>query len=267
MIIHYLLIGSLIGVILGLTGSGGGIFAIPLLIFFTHASIQEASPIALFAVSIGAGVGTLTGLKENTVRYRAALLIALAAFPTSFLGIKAATILPHNTLIVIFSFIMCWVAWTQLKKPPSKELAETLIQINPDTQRFIWNIKTGVVFASLGLGIGFLTGLLGVGGGFIIVPSLRKLTSISMRSATATSLMIITLVSGQTILGHLSQGKNLPWIETTVFTLMTVAGLTAARKYGKSIPERGLQIIFAIMLLAIALLMTWPVVVSAARIH
>ncbi|MFI7962281.1 TSUP family transporter, partial [Acinetobacter baumannii] len=83
-------------------------------------------------------------------------------------------------------------------------------QVNPSTGRFIWNFKTGGVLASIGIIAGLLTGMLGVGGGFVIVPALRKVTNLDMHSIVATSLMIIFLISGMSIVMHIAEGFHYP---------------------------------------------------------
>ena len=90
------LLGSVVGVVLALTGAGGAIIAVPLLIFGLHLAIADAAPIALFAVSVSAALGALLALKRGKVRYRAAGLLALAGLAASPLGVFLAQRIPNT---------------------------------------------------------------------------------------------------------------------------------------------------------------------------
>ncbi|MBA2659211.1 MAG: sulfite exporter TauE/SafE family protein, partial [Nitrosospira sp.] len=104
------LLGSLVGVILALTGAGGAIIAVPLLIFGLHLVVAEAAPIALFAVSVSAAIGALLALKLGRVRYRAASLIALTGALASPIGIFIAQKTPDAPLMLLFAMVLAYIA-------------------------------------------------------------------------------------------------------------------------------------------------------------
>ena len=87
MMVLTVFLGALVGIVMGLTGAGGGILAVPLLVFGLHLTIVEAGPVAMLAVGISATVGALLGLKANIVRYRATLLIAVSGILMAPLGV------------------------------------------------------------------------------------------------------------------------------------------------------------------------------------
>ena len=101
-----LILGAVVGVVMALTGAGGGILAVPLLIFFLHLPVTEAAPIGLIAISAAASIGTLVNLKKGLVRYRAASLMAFAGVVFSPLGIMVANAINNHYLVVIFSIIV-----------------------------------------------------------------------------------------------------------------------------------------------------------------
>ncbi|EBY7427393.1 sulfite exporter TauE/SafE family protein [Salmonella enterica subsp. enterica serovar Newport] len=105
------LTGLIIGVLMGLTGAGGGILAVPALMFILDLPITKASPLALIAVSTAAVIGTCIGLKRKETRYRAALLMAVSGMPFTWPGIWTAAHVSHTFLIFIFSFCMLLVAY------------------------------------------------------------------------------------------------------------------------------------------------------------
>ena len=104
-------LGACVGLILGLTGAGGAIMAVPLLVFGLHLQVAQAAPIALLAVGLAAALGAALGAARGKVRYRAAGFIAATGIVVSPLGLWAARRLPNAPLAVIFAGVLGWVAW------------------------------------------------------------------------------------------------------------------------------------------------------------
>ena len=104
------LLGAFLGILLSLTGAGGGIVSVPLLVFALHLSIAEASPIGLLAVMLAAGVGAVVGLRMGIVRYKAAGLMAGCGVVFAPLGIWLAQRLPNAWLTVLFAGVLVFVA-------------------------------------------------------------------------------------------------------------------------------------------------------------
>lgn len=243
--------GLAIGCLLGLTGAGGGILAVPALMASQGWTVAQAAPVGLLAVTLSAFVGTIQSFIQKIVRYRAALWIALISIPSAHYGVKLSQIVPSVWLSLAFSAVMFIVAYrifskkvTEFDNPPCK--------INQDTGRFIWNAKTATVLGGVGVVAGLLTGLLGVGGGFIIVPALRKVSELDMRSIVATSLMIIFLVGGLSISIHVLEGFQYPADVTITFVIACIIGLLIGRQLINSIPNTVVQKIFAVVVLCVA---------------
>ncbi len=251
--ITILLLGLLIGAVLGLTGAGGGILATPTLMAGMGWTMQQSTPVALFAVAGSALLGALEGLRRKIVRYKAALLMALTGIPFTTLGLLIAHTLPQRLLLILFACIMLVVALRQLQRQHRMTHEHVPCPINPDSGRFQWTWLTGLILASVGGVTGLMTGLLGVGGGFIIVPVLRKLTNLSMQSIVATSLMVITLVSGSGILSALWHGIALPRDVVIVFTLATATGMLLGRGLITRLSDTMIQRGFASVLICVAL--------------
>ena len=128
------------------------------------------------------------------------------------------------------------------------------------TGRFDWTFKTGAVIAGIGAVSGFLTGLLGVGGGFVIVPMLRHYTNASMHTAVGTSLLVVSIVGSMGVGSALWSGAHLPLLLTCLFVATTVAGMLLARRIAASLPARKVQMIFVALLFCVAASLLYRVV-------
>ncbi|MFZ6874918.1 sulfite exporter TauE/SafE family protein [Undibacterium sp. Di27W] len=250
------LIGAVVGLVMGLTGAGGGILAVPALVYSQGFSMQQAMPMALLAVSSAALIGAIEGLVRKLVRYRAAILMAAAGSLPTLLGVQVAHRMSQQWLMLVFALILGVVAVrliVQLRSPECDDHKRAaLAHINSSTGRFDWTFKTGAVIAGIGAVSGFMTGLLGVGGGFVIVPMLRHYTNASMHVAVATSLLVVSIVGSMGVGSALLSGAHLPVLLSAIFVATTVAGMLLARRIALHLPAKKVQMIFVVMLLCVA---------------
>jgi uncharacterized protein len=261
-------LGMTIGLVLGVTGAGGAILSVPLLVVALQLTVNQAAPIGLMAVTLAAGITALIGLKEGIVRYKAAALMAAFGLLLSPLGFWAAQRLPNAPLVIVFSLVLCAVAIRMWRSgyQPIGQLAPT-DNTNPAlpngtlrciqsevTGKFIWTLPCARALALTGAAAGFLSGLIGVGGGFIIVPSLKDNTNLAMHSVVATSLAVIALVSAGGVVVAASQGL-MDWLIAVPFSLGTVLGTLVARTIARRLPNRIISRGFAVLAIAAAGLM------------
>lgn len=249
-------LGAIIGITLGLTGAGGGILAVPALVLGLGFPMQSATPVALIAVGMAALVGALDGLRRGTVRYKAAALMAIVGSLVSPLGIMLAGQMSPTWLQVLFSAVMVLVAVRMLRQAmlsgaASADSRPKACMLSESTGRFIWNRRSGFTIAGIGATSGLFTGLLGVGGGFIIVPALRHFSNVSMHGIVSTSLMVITLISATTVANALIQGVAVP-VSAWWFVGFTIVGMVGGRLLAPLVPARTLQAGFAVVCLAVA---------------
>ncbi|VEH54236.1 sulfite exporter TauE/SafE family protein [Providencia rustigianii] len=243
--------GLLIGCLLGLTGAGGGILAVPALMTSQGWSVAQAAPVGLLAITLAAFVGVVQGLIQGHIRYKAAIWIALVSIPSAKYGVYLANVISPQWLTLAFSLVMCVVAYRTLFKLVS-DSDNALCKINQQTGRFIWNFKTASILGGVGIIAGLLTGLLGVGGGFVIVPALRKLTNLNIKSIIATSLMVIFLIGGISISINLLNGFEYPLDISATFILSCVVGLIIGRIMIHYISALRIQILFGILVMLVA---------------
>ncbi|RBC04320.1 sulfite exporter TauE/SafE family protein [Pseudomonas sp. MWU12-2115] len=254
------LFGVLMGLILGLTGAGGGILAVPALVLGLGWTMTQAAPVALFAVGSAAAVGAIDGLRHGLVRYRAALLIAALGAVFSPVGIYFAHQLPEKILMILFSLLMVMVAWRMLRRERQHEglsdhghasWGQKNCMLNEETGRFDWTAKCTATLAALGAVTGVVSGLLGVGGGFLIVPAFKQLTDVQMRGIVATSLMVISLISAIGVIGSFHAGVRIDSLGVA-FIIASIVGMIIGRKLCARVPARTLQVGFASVCLVVA---------------
>ncbi|TNF80095.1 sulfite exporter TauE/SafE family protein [Pseudomonas sp. ICMP22404] len=252
--------GVVMGLVLGLTGAGGGILAVPALVLGLGLTMTQAAPVALFAVGSSAAVGAIDGLRHGLVRYRAALLIALLGAVFSPLGIFLAHQLPEKILMILFSLLMVLVAVRMLRREsaqpgPSDHGAASWGQKNcmldRQTGRLAWTPRCTATLATLGAVTGVVSGLLGVGGGFLIVPAFKQLTDVQIRGIVATSLMVISLISLIGVAGAFHAGVRIDQVGA-MFIVASIVGMVLGRRLASRVPARVLQVGFAGVCLGVA---------------
>ncbi|WP_220635595.1 sulfite exporter TauE/SafE family protein [Georgfuchsia toluolica] len=266
-----ILIGTVIGFILGLTGAGGSILAVPLLMAGLDWPITQAATVSLLAVAVAAAVGALMAWRHSYVRYRTATFIAVIGVMVAPFGIRVANTLQPSMLIIIFSIVLGIVAIRMFRSAVIASKEATIVRatvdgegepcsgkickLNPLSGRLIWNWGTLCLLGLVGTATGFLSGLLGVGGGFVIVPALRATTPLSIHSAIATSLMAIALISTGTVVSGLMEGRSLPLEVALPFVAGTVSGMALGRVAAPYIADHKLQKGFSLLVLAVSMSM------------
>ena len=261
-------LGIVVGLVLGLTGAGGSALAVPLLMIGLGWTLTQAAPVALIAVCAAATFGTVVAWDVTYIRYRAAVLMSAVGFATAPLGLKAGLALPGPLLTLLFSGLLLVVAVRMIiqarRHPDETQVVNAtatgdgapaggpICRTNPDTGRLLWTGRCAVVISGIGAVAGFLAGLLGVGGGFAIVPALRSATAVSMHSAVATSLMTIALTSAGAVVATLAIGRPLPWMVAIPVVLGSLVGMLAGRKVASRIVGPALQQGFAVLMLVAA---------------
>lgn len=248
-------LGTLVGLIMALTGAGGGVLAVPLLIFGLQLNMHQAAPVALLAVGSTALLGALLGLREGVVRYRSAALIGGAAMLSAPLGVWLAQRLPQAPLLMAFSLVLGWTAWKMaaLSQRPTAEAVTPPCSVNVQTGRVRWTQKCAWLLGATGVVSGLLTGLLGVGGGFVIVPSLTRLSNLDAKSISATSLAVISMATLSGLWAAVNQGQvNMEL--AAPFGLASILALLAGRRIALHLPAPTLRMIFAVVTVVVSVL-------------
>lgn len=255
-------LGAIIGAVLALTGAGGGILAVPLLVFGLGLSMVEAAPVGLLAVGMAAAVGAGFGLRQGLVRYRAALFIAVIGIACTPLGLMLAHKLPNTPLAIGFAAVLvyaCLRIWRKAARelrgqPPCGDRHLMPCVLNPLQGRLRWTLPCARALAFTGMLSGVLSGLLGVGGGFVIIPALSRYTNLDMKSIVATSLAVIALVATGSVISASVAGV-MHWQVGAPFAAGAVLGLLSARPLASKLAGPRLQQLFAVVGIGAALLL------------
>jgi len=253
-----ILFGLAIGMVLGLTGAGGGILAVPALVLGLGWSMPQATPVALLAVGLAAAVGAADGLRKGQVRWRAALLMAAMGIALAPFGVRLSHMLPHTVLMVLFALAMFAASARLLLQQGERQAGSGLVEdgaglsslnkncmLAPQTGRLNWTRSCAMTLAAIGAMSGLLTGMLGVGGGFLIVPAFRQWTNIRMHG-------MVALVSLGATLSALHAGAQVN-ATGALFIAAVVAGMSGGRMAAPRLPARHLQRGFAMLSIVVAL--------------
>jgi uncharacterized membrane protein YfcA len=251
-------LGLFVGLVMGLTGAGGGIIALPLLVFFLNTSIVDATPIALVAVASSAALGAIIGLYHQTVRYKAAILMAIAGSLVSPLGVLVAHNIDNHYLLAMFAIILVFVAYKTIQSKNSEIDTSSRnalpCAINPKTGRFIWTSRCSISIIVSGAVAGFLSGLLGVGGGFVIVPALYRFTTLSINAVIGTSLAVIALISTSVVVSSIYH-LDMNWNAAIPFACGSMVGIVIGKALLTKIEVKILKYGFAVLTIFVAVMM------------
>ena len=251
-IIGYVLAG-LIGLSLGLIGGGGSILAVPILIYVMGVAPKAAIATSLIIVGIVSLIGVLPHWLQGNVNLKTAVIFAPAAMIGAYLGARLAAfpfitetfqLICFGLVMVIASVLMIRKGGQSSQKPEAFAAQKSNLSSRHQSHWLAIPLE--------GLGVGILTGFVGVGGGFAIIPALVLLGSIPMKEAIGTSLLIIAFKSVTGFLGYLSQ-VELDWNLVIFFTLAASLGTFVGAYSTRFIDAKNLQKGFGYFVLAVAM--------------
>ncbi len=232
-----------IGLSLGLLGSGGSILTVPVLVYLFGQDEKVAIAGSLAIVGTIALVGSVQFIRQRLVDWRTVVLFGVPGMLGTYIGALSATYIAGIVQLSLFALVMLLASWFMLKP--------LALNTSDAAPRSVAKISLD------GLLVGILTGLVGVGGGFLIVPALVLLGGLSMRRAVATSLLIIALKSYTGFWKYLdvldTQGLSLDWQVLTIVTLLGIAGSVAGNHIGTKVPQATLKKAFGVFLIVMGL--------------
>jgi uncharacterized membrane protein YfcA len=232
-----MMMATLVGLSLGALGSGGSIITIPLLVYVAGVPAENAVGMSLVIVGATSLVGALLHLRDGNVALKPSLLFALTGTLGAYLGAYGTHLVSSRGLMLLFAVIMMIVGirmWQTTGKTP----------------------KTGAFSAlrclSIRFAVGLLTGFLGIGGGFLIVPALVLFAGLDSRMAAGTSLAVIVFNSTTGIIGHL-RFQSFDWWLLAGFLMFALAGMVLGTMLANNLAEYRLRRLFACTVLVLAI--------------
>jgi uncharacterized membrane protein YfcA len=216
-------LGLTIGALVGLLGGGGSILALPALVYAAGQEMPQAVATSLLVVGITASVALVPRLRARQIAWRIALLFGTAGAATAFAGAAVNRLLPDEVVLSLFAALMLGAGIRMLQEKPATGAACAVDGGRVDWRRCLPRTLAG------GLLVGFLTGLLGVGGGFLILPVLVVGLGLSMETAIGTSLLIVALNSAAGFAAHAGDAP----LDLPVTVAFTAAAVVTALTVGR----------------------------------
>lgn len=234
-LIAVLILAIAIGLSLGLLGGGGSILTVPLLTYVAGMDPKEAIAASLFVVGATSVLSTLTHARMGNVQWRTGLIFGAASMAGAFLGGLAGGYIPGVILMLAFAVMMIATAIAMLRGRKKRDTVEQT------------KLPLGKILIE-GLVVGLVTGLVGAGGGFLVVPALALLGGLSMPVAVGTSLLVISMKSFAGLAGYLTT-VSLDWPLVLGVTGMALIGALIGARLTKVVPEQALRKGFGIFVL------------------
>jgi uncharacterized membrane protein YfcA len=229
-------LAALIGLSLGLLGGGGSILTVPIFVYVLGLGAKEAIAMSLAVVGATSLFGAVGHWRAGNVNLRLAGIFGVVAMAGTYLGARLAVYFSGAAQLALFAVVMLVAAFFMFRPkrlPEGGEPAPT-------------SMPLGLIVVE-GIAVGILTGLVGVGGGFLIVPALVLLGKVPMKQAVGTSLLVIAMKSAAGFAGYLGQ-VEVDWAFMGLFTAVSIAGILLGTWLVRFVPQHALQRAFAVFL-------------------
>lgn len=259
----------LVGATLGLLGGGGSILTVPILVYVVGLDAHEAIALSLLVVGVTSAAALVGHARAGRVRFQVGLVFGATSMIGAYGAGQVAHLLPATFLLVAFGAMMLVTAVAMMRRGGGDESVDRVEPRLPI-----------LAIVAEGLVVGALTGLVGAGGGFVVVPALVLLGKLPMRTAVGTSLLVITMNSFAALAGH-AASVSIDWPLAIVLTTMAVVGSVLGARFASRVPQallkRGfawlvvVMAIFVLMqelphVLGVAVGLAWPVVLAACAL-
>ena len=233
-------LAALVGLSLGLMGGGGSILTVPIFVYVLHYDPKLAIAMSLPVVGITSLVGAIGHWKNGNVNVKSALAFGVLAMCGAFAGARLARLLNGSLQLALLATVMLAAAITMFRS--ARTAAPTVPAIEPPRA-----VPVGLL-VPVALAVGVLTGVVGIGGGFLVVPALVLMARVPMTQAVGTSLLVIAMNSASGFAGYLGH-VDVPWAFMFGFTSVAVCGILAGTYLVRYVSQRALKRSFAVFLL------------------
>ena len=242
-----MVLAAVIGLSLGLLGGGGSILTVPVFVYLLGFDAKEAIAASLAVVGATSLFGAVGHWRAGNVNLRVAAVFGAVAMVGTYLGARLAVFFTGAAQPTLFAAVMLLAAWFMFRPAKVRDAADGEVEVR--------EMPLGLIAAE-GIAVGVLTGLVGVGGGFLIVPALVLLGKVPMREAVGTSLLVIAMKSAAGFLGYLGQ-VEVAWGFLALFTAVAVGGILLGTRLSRRVPQAALQRAFAVFLVVMGSLILY----------
>jgi hypothetical protein len=250
MIFLAIISGAITGIVLGLFGSGGSIIAMPALMYLLDVEAKSAIAMSMGIVAVTATISGWDNWRRGNVDLKVAMWFGLFGVIGTYGGARLGVYTPVQVQLTLFALVMYAAAWKMLQ-PKNQPVAQLAMAGGPPlSEDEAISAHMGHI-AAHGVGVGVLTGLVGVGGGFLIVPALVLLSGIPMKLAIGTSLVIVAAKSYAGFAGYVG-AVPVDWTIMASFTAVTVAGSFVGTRIAHRFSQETLKRSFGYFLVFVA---------------
>lgn len=248
--------GATIGLVLGLLGAGGSILAVPALVYGVGQPLQTAIPTSLAVVALSAFGGLVPRGRRSAVQWPVALVFGAAGIPATFGGAALGRLFPQRWLLLAFAALMVVVAVRMLRGHDNQTGACRTREGGVN-----WRSCLPKALAA-GAVVGLLTGLFGVGGGFVIVPALSLLLGLAAQQAVATSLVVVLINSIAGLVAHAGAAGGIDYTVLLLFAGASLIVSIVAAQLASKLPAATVRRWFAYVVLAVAVFVATAAVLN-----
>lgn len=251
MLVLVLALAALVGVVLGLLGGGGSILMVPLLTLVAGLAPKEAIATSLLVVGVTSLAALVPHARAGRVRWRTGVTFGLAAMVGAYAGGRLAAFIPGRVLLAGFALLMLATAIAMIRgRRGGREQPDDTSAVPVPARSAV---RTTGRYVLQGVAVGLVTGTVGAGGGFLVVPALVLLGGLSMTAAVATSLLVIAMNGAAGLAGHLAS-TALDWPFALSVTALAVVGAVAGGLFAGRVPQATLRTAFGWFVLAMGAL-------------
>lgn len=239
-----LVLALIIGLTLGLFGGGGSTLTVPIFVYVLGFDPKLAIAMSFPVVGATSLVGAIGHWRAGNIRLSNALVFGLVTMTGAYGGARASRLLDGREQLLILGLVMAAAA-VMMTRSAQRDTTEATIPEPPSPALYF-----------VGLAVGALTGVIGIGGGFLLVPALVVFGKVPMREAVGTSLLVIAMNCVSGFAGQRST-HEIPWLFVCTFTAVAIVGILTGTRLARFVPQRTLKRGFALLLLVIAVLILW----------
>jgi uncharacterized membrane protein YfcA len=239
------ILAAVVGLSLGVLGGGGSILTVPIFVYVLDFSAKEAIAVSLAVVGVTSLFGAAGHWRAGNVNLRVAMIFGAVAMVGTFLGARLSVYVSGTVQLMLFAVVMLAAASFMFR-------GRTIASPQPDEQPATLSDMPLLHIIAEGLIVGTVTGLVGVGGGFLVVPALVLLGNLPMKQAVGTSLLVIAMKSASGFVGYLDQ-VSVAWSTVAVFSGVAIAGILAGTILVRHIPQDALRRSFAAFLVVMGI--------------